>query len=114
MGKAAPRNGSMPRTTERLSLPRPAKTLWRRAQHVAHEELQQFGTPRLGGGTTLGARWKHRASSDIDLTIEPAPGGKPIPIASAIMTPGSRLLARLEDLDIGTVQCEVLTNHGST
>ena len=99
----------MPRTAERLTLPSPAQTLWRRAQQVVHEELQRFGTPRLGGGTTLGARWKHRESSDIDVTIEPAPGGKPIPVASAIMTPGSRLLARLEDLDIGTVKCEILT-----
>ena len=99
----------MPSTVERLTLPSPAQMLWRRAQQVVHEELQQFGTPRLGGGTTLGARWKHRDSSDIDLTIEPEPGEKPVPVSSAIMTPGSRFLSRLEDLDIGTVKCEILT-----
>ena len=100
----------MPSTPERLTLPSPAKTLWRRAQQVIHEELQQFGTPRLGGGTTLGARWGHRESSDIDLTIEPEPGGRPVPVSSAIMTPGSHLLSRLEGLDIGTVKCEILTD----
>lgn len=99
----------MPSTVERLTLPSPAQVLWRRAQQVVHEELQQFGTLRLGGGTTLGARWKHRDSSDIDLTIEPEPGGTPVPVSAAIMTPGSRLLPRLEGLDIGTVRCEVLT-----
>ena len=99
----------MPSTVERLTLPAPAQTLWRRAQQVIHEELQQFGTPRLGGGTTLGARWEHRESSDIDLTIEPEPGGRPVPVSSAIMTPGSHLLSRLGGLDIGTVKCEILT-----
>ena len=99
----------MPNTPEKLALPAPARTLWREAQHVIHQELQQFGTPRLGGGTTLGARWHHRDSSDVDLTIEPEPGGRPVPVASAIMTPGSRLLSRLENLKIGTVRCEILT-----
>ena len=99
----------MPSTVERLTLPSPAGTLWRRAHQVLHEELQQFGTPRLGGGTTLGARWKHRDSSDIDLTIEPEPGGRPVLVSAAIMTPGSRFLSRLEDLGIGTVKCEILT-----
>ena len=99
----------MPSTRERLTLPSPAGTLWRRAQQVVHEELQQFGTPRLGGGTTLGARWGHRDSSDIDLTIEPEPGGRAVPVSAAIMTPGSQLLSRLEGLDIGTVKCEILT-----
>lgn len=100
---------SMRSTPERLTLPAPARTLWRRAQQVIHEELQQFGTLRLGGGTTLGARWGHRESSDIDLTIEPEPGGKAVPVSSAIMRPGSRLLSRLEGLDLGTVKCEILT-----
>ena len=99
----------MPSTPKSLTLPAPAQTLWRGAQQVIHEELQQFGTPRLGGGTTLGARWEHRESSDIDLTIEPEPGGRPVPVSSAIMTPGSQLLSRLEGLDIGTVRCEILT-----
>ena len=99
----------MPSTPERLTLPSPARTLWRRGNQVIHEELQQFGTPRLGGGTTLGARWGHRESSDIDLAIEPEPGGRAVPVSSAIMTPGSQLLSRLEGLNIGTVKCEILT-----
>lgn len=96
-------------TPEKLTLPAPAQTLWRGAQQVIHEELQQFGTPHLGGGTTLGARWGHRESSDIHLTIEPEPGGRAVPVSSAIMTPGSRLLSRLEGLGLGTVKCEILT-----
>ena len=99
----------MPSTPERLTLPSPARTLWRRGNQVIHEELQQFGTPRLGGGTMLGARWGHRESSDIDLAIEPEPGGRAVPVSSAIMTPGSQLLSRLEGLNIGTVKCEILT-----
>ena len=99
----------MPNRHEKLTLPTPAQTLWREAQQVIHEELQQFGTPRLGGGTTLGARWKHRESSDIDLTIEPKPGGRPVPVSSAILSQGSRFLSRLESLNLGTVECEILT-----
>ena len=30
-------------------------------------------------------------------------------VSAAIMTPGSRFLSRLEDLGIGTVKCEILT-----
>ena len=100
----------MPRTRERLTLPSRARTLWREVHLIVHEELQQFGTPRLGGGTTLAARWGHRESSDIDLTIEPEPGGRPMPVSAAIMTPGAQLLSRLERLSIGTVKCEILTD----
>ena len=57
-------------TTETLTLPEPARTLWKRIADTIQTELRAAGEPRLGGGTLLAARWKHRTSVDIDLTIE--------------------------------------------
>ena len=57
-------------TTETLTLPEPARALWRRIGDTMQTELRAVGEPRLGGGTLLAARWKHRTSVDIDLTIE--------------------------------------------
>ena len=59
-------------------LPSPARTLWDRAAHVLDRALTQFRNPQpawhLGGGTLLAARWNHRSSTDIDLTV-PAGAG---------------------------------------
>ena len=44
---------------------------------IAHAVAQLDGGPyelRLGGGTTLAARWEHRDSYDIDLTVEDGAG----------------------------------------
>ena len=58
---------------EKLTLPMPAKALF---QHVygALDELIRPVSPsgtagRLGGGTTLAARWRHRRSTDIDVAV---------------------------------------------
>ena len=58
---------------EKLTLPEPAASLWRRTRDTVHklgsrrpgERIQ----PHLGGGTTLAARWGHRRSTDIDVTL---------------------------------------------
>lgn len=61
---------------EELTLPRPALALWRRTRDTllaARAGLDdQADGWRLGGGTLLAARWGHRVSTDIDLTIAEA------------------------------------------
>ena len=61
-----------------LILPSPARNLWDRAAHVLDRALAQFRNRQpawhLGGGTLLAARWNHRSSTDIDLTV-PAGAG---------------------------------------
>lgn len=60
---------------ERLTLPEPARTLFSRARAI----LDTYITPRtpdrsgwkIGGGTILAARWRHRESRDIDLLVHP-------------------------------------------
>lgn len=58
---------------ERLRLPAPADSLWRLTAGRLHEAMEHLpaGRPvfRLGGGTMLAARWSHRRSTDIDLTV---------------------------------------------
>ena len=58
---------------ELLSLPSPARRLWRTTRGVLHRALSQMGRPQscwhLGGGTILAQRWAHRESTDIDLTV---------------------------------------------
>ena len=56
---------------EELILPEPARTLWLETHAIIERTFAQTGGCRLGGGTLLSARWKHRVSLDIDLTIEP-------------------------------------------
>ena len=58
---------------ETLTLPEPARSLWKAKRHIVHN-LPDEGTgriviPHLGGGTTLAARWRHRRSTDIDLLL---------------------------------------------
>lgn len=58
---------------ERLGLPGPAGTLWQRTRarlRTAFDELPDGPHEwRIGGGTILAARWGHRKSFDIDITI---------------------------------------------
>ena len=58
---------------EHVVLPEPGRSLWTKTYEVVRDELKRIGTPRLGGGTVLAGRWKHRTSVDIDLSIEPSP-----------------------------------------
>ena len=58
---------------EELTLPEPAASLWKRIRGTVHElgSRREEGRiePHLGGGTTLAARWGHRRSTDIDVTL---------------------------------------------
>ncbi len=58
---------------EQLRLPPPAKDLFRQVYGALDELIRPVspaGTPgRLGGATTLAARWRHRRSTDIDITV---------------------------------------------
>ena len=60
---------------ERLALGEPAATLWRECRAALREAFDALpGGPRewrFGGGTILAARWGHRTSFDIDLTVAP-------------------------------------------
>ena len=58
---------------ELLILPSPARELWTRVGQALSTALSQLGTPQrcwnIGGGTILAERWRHRKSTDIDLTV---------------------------------------------
>lgn len=60
---------------DELTLPEPAKGLWRAAgeeMDALLDRLAGAGTRpiyKMGGGTMLAARWKHRKSTDIDLLV---------------------------------------------
>ena len=58
---------------EQLTLPEPASGLWNRIRATVHalgrRRPDERIEPRIGGGTTLAARWRHRASTDIDITL---------------------------------------------
>lgn len=60
---------------EKLTLPEPAAELLRRTHRVFDAHLTPH-TPEgsgwaIGGGTILSARWRHRASRDLDLHLHP-------------------------------------------
>ena len=63
------------RELEELTLPEPARALLGRTRAI----LDAYVTPRtpdrsgwrIGGGTILAARWRHRESHDIDLLVHP-------------------------------------------
>ena len=60
---------------ERLALPDPARDIFLRTCLILDEHVTPH-TPRaegwrIGGGTILAARWRHRKSNDIDLLVEP-------------------------------------------
>lgn len=58
-----------------MTLPEPARRLWLLAYDAIEEHVNALSRGpheiRLGGGTVLAARWKHRTSFDIDLTLSP-------------------------------------------
>lgn len=59
-------------SAERLQLPEPASALWSRIREPLQRALASRGAPmelRLGGGTVLAARWRHRRSHDIDVVV---------------------------------------------
>ena len=59
-------------TAERPRLPEPAGTLWTRIREPLKRALGSRVAPtelKLGGGTVLAARWKHRRSHDIDIVV---------------------------------------------
>ena len=58
-------------SAERLHLPEPARTLWTRIREPLKRALESRGAPelKLGDGTVLAARWKHRMSRDIDIVV---------------------------------------------
>ena len=69
---------------ERLTLPLPARGIWLRVRNLLETALERLGpeagTWKIGGGTVLGARWNHRESTDLDLTVN---AGSAIPALSA-------------------------------
>ena len=58
-------------TTPRLQLPAAAAGLWAMVRDVVDDAITSLGNPpyRIGGGTILAARWQHRESFDVDLTL---------------------------------------------
>ncbi len=58
-----------------MTLPEPARRLWLLAFETIEEHVNALSRGpheiRLGGGSILAARWKHRASFDLDLTLSP-------------------------------------------
>ena len=68
-------NGRIDAPDEMLELPEPARTLFRKTRaaletHVSAHAADGAGY-KLGGGTILAARWKHRRSNDIDVLFHP-------------------------------------------
>ena len=57
--------------TKALALPEPARGLWLRTRDAIRESLAEVGGAeyQIGGGTVLAARWGHRISYDVDLTL---------------------------------------------
>ena len=57
-----------------MTLPEPARELWLRTRRIISESLEELTGEeqgyRIGGGTILAARWQHRRSEDIDLTVD--------------------------------------------
>ncbi len=84
---------------EELALPQPAAALWLKTHGIIEATFSEAGGCRLGGGTLLAARWKHRLSLDIDLTIEPK-GKRPQQIEHLIRK-GTAFRAGLERLGCG-------------
>ena len=57
-----------------LTLPGAWAQVWKRTREVLHDigrtaDRTEPIEPRIGGGTALAARWKHRASIDIDVLL---------------------------------------------
>ena len=60
---------------ETLELPEPARTLFRKTSAALEKHLSAYAADgegyKLGGGTILAARWKHRRSNDLDVLFHP-------------------------------------------
>ena len=58
---------------DRLTLPLPARGIWLRVRSLLEPALERLGPEagpwKIGGGTVLAARWNHRESTDLDLTV---------------------------------------------
>ena len=58
---------------DRLTLPLPARGIWLRVRSLLDPALERLGPEagrwKIGGGTVLAARWNHRESTDLDLTV---------------------------------------------
>jgi len=65
---------------DRLTLPLPARGIWLRVRSLLEPALERLGPEagpwKIGGGTVLAARWNHRESLDLDLTVN-APAAIP-------------------------------------
>ena len=92
---------------EVLTLPSPANELWLRTEAAIGQELRRAGNHRLGGGSLLAARWGHRSSLDIDLTIKPR-GRHPQRI-DWLTAPGSTFHKRMTQL--GTSRATAPSRH---
>ena len=79
-----------------VTLPEPGRKLWEKTYKTVEDELKPIGQPRLGGGTVLAARWGHRRSVDIDLSIEPRSKRKDR--LDRLVVPGSRFHNRMKNL----------------
>ena len=68
-------NGRADAPDETLELPEPARTLFRKTRPALETHVAAYAADgegyKLGGGTILAARWKHRGSNDIDVLFHP-------------------------------------------
>ena len=73
-GKSPQRLGGAMNAEDDLQLPGDARRLWLATRHIVKEALagleQGAAEYRIGGGTILAARWGHRESCDIDITVD--------------------------------------------
>ena len=72
-GKGSQRLGGAMSAERGLRLPGDARRLWLATRHVVKTAFAELGAGpveyRIGGGTILAARWGHRESYDIDITV---------------------------------------------
>ena len=68
-------SGRVAGSDETLELPEPARTLFRKTRTALEAHVAAYAADgegyKLGGGTILAARWKHRRSNDIDVLFHP-------------------------------------------
>ena len=96
---------------EELILPEPARTLWLATHAIIERTFAQTGGCRLGGGTLLSARWKHRVSlaGQAVLIADPDPVNQrvvSIRTAGAVDLDAAADLLRVDDHAVrGRVEC---------
>lgn len=68
-------NGRADVPYETLDLPEPARSLFRKTRVALETHVSAYAADgegyKLGGGTILAVRWKHRRSNDIDVLFHP-------------------------------------------